>query len=106
DPNVVDKIRSSPRAREFEGWTPPQPSIEELRKPFGNVSDDELILRLLVPEKEIEAMRAAPVARTEYVLRSKNPERALVERLIREAKGGYLHFETEGLSVTLSRGDA
>lgn len=106
DPDVVDKILSSPRAKEKRGWTPPQPTIEELRKSFGDVSDDELILRLLVPEKEIEAMRAAPAPRTDYALRSKNPERALVERLIREGRGGYLHFESEGLSVTLSKGDA
>src|SRR5262249_18437486 len=58
DEQVKDKVLASPRAKDFKNWAPPQPTIAELRKQFGgSISDDELILRLLVPEKEIEAMR-------------------------------------------------
>src|SRR5262249_44696338 len=70
DENVKDKVLSSPRARDFKSWQPPQPTIEELRKQLGGgtISDDELILRLLVPEKEIEAMRAAGSPVREYTI--------------------------------------
>jgi oxaloacetate decarboxylase alpha subunit len=104
DSNVKDKVLGSPRAREFKGWTPPQPTIAELRKQFGaNVSDDELILRLLVPEKEIEAMRGAGPIRTEEPI-AEGSEMALLRKLLGEARGAYLKFETAELSITLARG--
>ena len=106
DPEVKDKILGSPRGKDFRNWSPPQPTIEELRKNFGaGISDDELILRLLVPEKEIEAMRAAGPPVREYAIRSK-PELKVIEKLLREGRGKYLHFETDGLSITLERGTA
>lgn len=106
DPAVKDKILASPRANDLKHWTPPQPTIEELRKSLGgSMSDDELILRLLVPEKEIAAMRAAGPVRREYAIGG-NGEMALVERFLREGRGGYLHFEAKGLSITLSRGES
>jgi oxaloacetate decarboxylase (Na+ extruding) subunit alpha len=100
---VKDKILASPRAKDFASWTPPQPSIEELRRQFGGaISDDELILRLLVPEKEIEAMRAAGPPARDCAIRA-DGALGLVEALIREGKGAYLHYEGDGLSITLSR---
>ena len=106
DPEVKDKILASPRGKDFQKWSPPQPSIEELRKGFGaGISEDELILRLLVPEKEIEAMRAAGPPVREYAIHSK-PEMKVIEKLLREGRGKYLHFETEGLSITLERATA
>jgi oxaloacetate decarboxylase alpha subunit len=103
DPEVKDKILSSPRGKDFRSWSPPQPSIEELRKSFGaGISDDELILRLLVPEKEIEAMRAAGPPVRDYVIRT-NPAVKVVEKLLREGRGRYLRYEAEGLAITLER---
>lgn len=102
DANVKDKILGSARARDFRDWSPPQPSLAELRKDFpASISDDELILRLLVPEKEIEAMRKSPAPRRDYVLHD-NPELALVEKLIREGRGQYLRFETPDFAITLA----
>ncbi len=106
DENVKDKVLSSPRAKEFKNWTPPQPAIEELRKQFGSkVSDDELILRLLVPEKEIEAMRSAGPLRTEEPA-TETTEMTLLRKLLAEARGSYLKLETGDLSITLSRSGA
>jgi hypothetical protein len=58
---------------------------------------------LLVPEKEIEAMRAAGPPKRDYVIGGVRGDLALVEKLVREGRGGYLHYESEGLSITLSR---
>jgi oxaloacetate decarboxylase alpha subunit len=106
DENVKDKVLSSPRAKDFKNWQPPQPTIDELRKQLGgdSISDDELILRLLVPEKEIAAMRAAGPAAREYTIGgAASRELRLVEKLIRDGRGGYVHFESEELSITHSR---
>jgi hypothetical protein len=68
DPNIMDKILSSPRAKEVAANPPPQPSIEDLRKQYGTNDDDELILRALVPEADLNKMWAAGPVRRDYPL--------------------------------------
>ncbi|MBI2183229.1 MAG: carboxylase [Deltaproteobacteria bacterium] len=60
-PNVKDKILNRPRAKEFAGWQPPQPSLEEMRSKLGGPSlgDDELLMRYVAGNEDIDAMRAA-----------------------------------------------
>ena len=103
DQNVKDRVLSTPRAREFRDWSPPQPGLEELRKSFGNISDDELILRLLVPEKEIAAMRAAGPPKRDYSIRGKSGPVALIERLMNQPKGSHLEFSNGDFSLSLGR---
>src|SRR5437870_12091539 len=52
DPNVKDKILNRPRAKEWVGWEPPEPSLEQVRRQFGGpgISDEELVLRVLAGE--------------------------------------------------------
>ncbi|MCU1578071.1 MAG: Pyruvate carboxylase [Rhodoglobus sp.] len=60
DQNAKDKILSSKRAKELTNWELPQPSLEELRQQHGiHLSDDELLLRILVPGPAVDAMIAA-----------------------------------------------
>jgi oxaloacetate decarboxylase alpha subunit len=41
-------------------WAPPQPSLAEIRRQFGRrLSDEELLLRYLIPEPDVDAMYAA-----------------------------------------------
>jgi oxaloacetate decarboxylase alpha subunit len=103
DPNVLDRIMSAPRAKEFADWEPAQPTIEELRaEAGGGIDDDELLLRLLVPEDAIKAMRAAGPARRDYPL-PRTPEVRLLKRLFQHAPGNHVHLETPDLSVSLGR---
>jgi pyruvate/oxaloacetate carboxyltransferase/biotin carboxyl carrier protein len=54
DPNVVDKVMSLPRTRQFTDWTPEGylKSVEEIRREIDpEISDDELLLRVLIPGK-------------------------------------------------------
>jgi oxaloacetate decarboxylase alpha subunit len=102
DANVLDKIMSAPRSKKITAEPPEQPSIEELRKRYGTDDDDELILRALVPEADIQKMRAAgPVKRRFPLLSSAELEQ--VSQLIRLSKSRYVQFRTAQLSVTLSR---
>lgn len=104
DQNVKDRILSTPRAKDFINWMPPQPSLEELRKDFGKVSDDELILRLLVPEKDIAAMRAAGPPKRDYVIRGKDSAAvALIEKLMNRTSGTQIEFANGDFSLQLGR---
>ena len=107
DENAKDRILSTPRAKDFVNWTPPQPSLDELRKGFGNVSDDELILRLLVPESALAAMRAAGPPKREYVIRgNKSGPVALIEKLMNQPSGSHIEFQNADFSIALGRSGA
>jgi pyruvate/oxaloacetate carboxyltransferase len=57
DQNVVDRVMSLPKAKEFANWKPEGyfKSVEELRQEIGpELSDDELLLRILIPGKPIK----------------------------------------------------
>lgn len=57
DQNLVDKIRSLPRTKEFLSWEPEEylKSVEELRKEISpNLSDDDLLLKILVRGKPVK----------------------------------------------------
>jgi pyruvate carboxylase len=54
DPNVMDKVANSPRAKQFVNWKPEgyDKSVEEFRREMGSeLSDDELLLKILIPGK-------------------------------------------------------
>jgi pyruvate/oxaloacetate carboxyltransferase len=57
DPDVLDKITSSPRYPEFLNWTSggTDKSIDELRNEHGpRLSDDDLLLKILIPGKALK----------------------------------------------------
>jgi oxaloacetate decarboxylase alpha subunit len=79
DSNVKDHILSHPRARELAGEPPPLPP-QELRKRFKpEISDDEFLLRAVMPAEEVDAMLAAGPARRHY-----NPDMQPIFKLLRE----------------------
>jgi oxaloacetate decarboxylase alpha subunit len=100
DPDVLDTMMSSPKAKSYTDWQPPQPGLEELRNRFGSgISDDELILRLLVPENDIDVMRATPVRSRDFAPTTK--EMRFVRELVETSVGAYLHVEAGDFSLTL-----
>jgi len=63
--DVLDRISSQPRWELFERWERPAPTLADLRSQLGrNLSDEELILRVLVPDREVDAMLASGPLRT------------------------------------------
>ncbi len=87
DQNVVDKVMSLPRAKEFVGWKPEGylKSVEELRQEVGpGISDDDLLLNILIPGK--------PAKRTEV---RRTPETPVVKAAT--AMGSAIDFPTEFL---------
>jgi oxaloacetate decarboxylase alpha subunit len=79
DPNVRDRILSRPRAAEIMAEPPPLPP-DELRRQFrAGISDEEFLLRAVMPAGEVDAMIAAGPARRRY-----NPGARPLLKLIRE----------------------
>jgi oxaloacetate decarboxylase alpha subunit len=77
--------------------------LQELRERHGTGRDDDLlILRALIPESDIEAMRAAGPVRRDYPLSP--PEVDEVRALMASSQARYVRVQTERLAVELRRG--
>lgn len=101
-PDVLDRILSAPRAKQVLAAPPEQPTIEELRQRYGTRNDDELILRALVPQADLDRMWAAGPVKTSYPLLS-SPELDRVRSLMRLAKSPVLQMRSAELSLRLHR---
>jgi oxaloacetate decarboxylase alpha subunit len=103
DPNVKDKILNRPRAKEFTGWQPPQPSLEEMRSKLGGPSlgDDELLMRYVAGNEDVDAMRAAgaPKAYSD----TRNPLLTLVQELSQQKDCRQIYVQKDGVSLTLEK---
>jgi len=65
DQNVMDRVMSLPRTKEFLHWKPEGylKSVEELRQEIGpELSDDDLLLRILIPGKPVKRGEAKKTA--------------------------------------------
>jgi oxaloacetate decarboxylase alpha subunit len=102
DPNVLDKIMSAPRAKEVLASPPEQPTLEELRKRYGTTNDDELILRALVPEADLDRMWAAGPVKTTYPLLSSS-ELDQVRRLMQIARAPVVQIKSSAMNLSLRR---
>lgn len=100
DEDAKDRILNSQRGKEFANWEPPQPSLKELRHEYGeNLSDEELLLRALIPGPDVDAMQPP---RTDYPRFDAAPPN-LLHDLITSSKGHYLHVEHEDFTLTMRR---
>jgi len=82
DPEIVDRVLSRPRASELRHLEPLH--LDGARDRFGpRISDEELLLRLTMPEEQVEAMLAAPPVEAPAAPRIR-PGRAPVVTLLRE----------------------
>ena len=102
DPNVMDMIMASDRAREVGDNPPAQPSESELRKQHGTDDDDELILKALIPQPDIDAMRAAGPVRRDYPLLSSS-ELDEVRKLMSVASSPIVQVRSDQFNLTLRR---
>lgn len=103
DGDVMDRIMSGPRAKEIVAHPPEQPSVEELRRRHGTGdNDDELILQALVPQADLDRMRASPPPARDFPTLS-SPELAQVAKLMRVAQSPVVQLRSETMDLTLRR---
>jgi oxaloacetate decarboxylase alpha subunit len=101
-PNVLDHIMASARAKVIKAQPPEQPAIEELRRRHGTQDDDELLLRVIIPETDLERMRAAGPLQRDYPLLS-TPELDQARRLMQIANLPSVELRSGELSLQLRR---
>jgi len=102
DPEVLDRIMSAPRAKEIAATPPEQPTLAELHQRYGTKDDDELILRALVPEPDLQKMWAAGPVKTTYPYLS-SPELDQVHRLMKLATSPVVQITAEDFKLSLRR---
>lgn len=100
DADVQDRILSRPRARELRKEPPPLPP-SELRKRFpAGLSDEEFLLRAVMPADQVDAMLAAGPARRHYNP-SMQPLLSLLRGVASRAPAAELVFDKPGLHLEL-----
>lgn len=103
EPNVLDRILSSDRAKQLASWERPDPSLAEIRSRFSaGISDEELLLRFMMSDEEVDAMLGRGPIRTDP-RRSANAIVESVAELVREARRSTsFSVTTPEFSVSLS----
>jgi oxaloacetate decarboxylase alpha subunit len=102
DQDVRAKILDRGRAREWERWEQPQPSIEEVRRAYGgNISDEELLLRAYAGEDAPKVMGKASTP--EEYLSARHPLVTLVEELSRRDGLGHVVVQKGDVKVSFQQ---
>jgi len=104
DQNVKDRVLSLPEARAMLNWTPPQPTVKEMKKQMGlsNTSDDEFLLRALFSGEHVDATIASAPMNTDYP-RGDVPLMALIETLIKDKRPGHFNLSKGGLALNMKK---
>jgi oxaloacetate decarboxylase (Na+ extruding) subunit alpha len=100
--DILDRISAAPRYKDILENPPAQPTLEELRREYGDISDDELLLRAVVPIHDIDRMRASGPIRLDFPTLS-SPELNFVHELMQLSKSKTLELLMENASVELGR---
>jgi oxaloacetate decarboxylase alpha subunit len=84
DPEIADRVLSRPQAEKLRDVQPV--SLDGARERFGSrIADEELLLRLTMPEGQVDAMVSAPPA-TERPMDPTRPGRDPLVKLLREVE--------------------
>jgi oxaloacetate decarboxylase alpha subunit len=99
DPDVAERVLSRPRADELRDLEPLQ--LEGARERFGKgITDEELLLRLTMPEEQVDAIRSEG-SRSGLRVRpaaprpGREPVLTLLEEIARRTSVTHLRVETE-----------
>ncbi len=104
DPDVADKVLTSDRARALASWVRPQPSIEEIRRGYpAGTSDEDLLLRYLTSDEEVDAMKKAGPIRTDPRRSASVIVNELVDLIAERRSVTSLHVSRPGFEVRLAR---
>jgi oxaloacetate decarboxylase alpha subunit len=102
DPGVKDKILSRRRAKEWEGWQPPDLSLHEVRQKFGaTISDEDLLLRVYAGADAVDALANASTPRPH--LDGKQSLLQLIEQLSKKEDFNQVFIRKNGFSLTLGK---
>ena len=105
DQDIKDKALGSANGLRFADWERPQPSLKQMRQEYGgqHLSDEELLLRYLVPLDDLERTRAAgPVPRT-YKFEDTMTMKDMLDHLMTLKRPQHIAINGHDGSLTLRR---
>ncbi|HSS34437.1 MAG TPA: hypothetical protein VLL27_14270 [Solirubrobacterales bacterium] len=106
EPHIADKIFSQSRVKALETWERDQTTVAEFREKLGkSLSDEELLLRYLCPEEQVDKLLAGPPLRTDPPATSPDLGDQLM-RLITEAQQrpvSQISLSQPGITIDLRR---
>jgi oxaloacetate decarboxylase (Na+ extruding) subunit alpha len=100
--DAKDKILNRRRAKDWQGWTPPDLSLHEVRQKLGaTISDEELLLRVYAGPDAVDALmqNGAPKPK----LDGKQLLMNLLEELTRKKECSQIYIRRDDVSLTLER---
>ena len=81
----------------------PMPQLSELRRRFpAHIDDEELVLRVVMPQDQVDAMKTTPKSRCSYNPKSK-PILALLKEIGRRSDLSYFSLQKPGFKIVLTR---
>ena len=104
DPDVLDRIVEN--ASDYIALEPPalEPALPRLRQRYPDVAEDELMLRALFPDEQVEAMLAAQPKDHRYSV--DHPIVELVREAARRGPGERIHVSQTGLKPEIASREA
>jgi oxaloacetate decarboxylase (Na+ extruding) subunit alpha len=79
------------------------PQLSELRRRFpAHIDDEELVLRVVMPQDQVDAMKTTPKSRCSYNPKSK-PILALLKEIGRRSDLSYFSLQKPGFKIVLTR---
>jgi oxaloacetate decarboxylase alpha subunit len=104
DPAILDRAFSDAHGREVQAWSPPQPTLGEIRRQYGpSLSDEELLLRYLIPKEDVDAMYAAGPVQRDLLGAGESPHVRWVRDLMTTTTARSLTARHDDVSLSLSR---
>ncbi|MEZ5120676.1 MAG: hypothetical protein R2736_03705 [Solirubrobacterales bacterium] len=103
DPDVKDRLLSSPTGRRLDGFQRPDLTLDELRAQSGgpHVSDEDLFRLIFPPQEDLDATAAAGPLRTDYVIHETPAE--LIRRAMESRHARRISLRGPGMAIDLSR---
>ena len=104
EPWVLDRVMAQPRAAHFSRWVQPQPSLSEVRSRFmADMSDEELLIRLMTSDREIDEMLAAGPLITDGRHRANAIVGNLADLLAESGDASAIQVRTPQLALSVAR---
>ncbi len=105
DPDIKDKILNRRRAKDWEGWTPPDLSLQQVRQKLGaTASDEDLLLRLYAGPDAVDALTSNISPKPQA--NGKQTLLRLIEQLSKKRDCTQVCIRRNGLSLTLGKAAA
>ncbi len=99
DPDVLDRIVANGSSTIALKPSTPAPAVDALRRKYPGLSDEERLLRFMLPGSAVDAMRAAGPMRTDYRIGSSIVD--LVRALAKRPRAGRVSIRRGDLEIDI-----